>query len=166
MQRHSGNGWLGSGLIIYLILYAFLIRNKENKLKFSLLYWYCAVLIDLTLFPIPYNLAALQHIQEKHQFSMSLTLFTGTSKLQNLLNLLMFIPFGVLVPLYFPKLKTPKIFSIIFLTTLSIEVIQLISSLLKLNVRIFDVDDLLFNFLGGVLGYCVYRFTHHHTKKS
>lgn len=155
-QRHTGNGWLATGIIFYAIIYALTIRKQENKLKYSLLFWYIAALIDLTLFPIPYNAIAFDHIQTAHSFRLSLSLFENTSKLQNLLNTVMFIPLGVLLSVNFTKLKPWHIITLIGLTTLAIELIQLITSYLSLNTRIFDVDDLLFNFLGGFITYVIY----------
>lgn len=155
-QRHTGSGWLSTGIIFYILIYVLMIRKRKIKLKNTLLLLYIAALIDLTLFPIPYNAVALEHIQTAHTFKLSLSLFENTSKLQNLLNAIMFMPLGVLLSVNFTKLKPWHIITLIALSTLTIELIQLVTSYFSLNTRIFDVDDLLFNFLGGFITYSIY----------
>lgn len=73
-----------------------------------------------------------------------------------LLNVVMnigaFMPFGFFLPVISPKNK--KFLNVFLLSlelTLSIEILQLL-----FKVGIFDVDDIVMNTLGGVLGYVVY----------
>ncbi|WP_062106777.1 VanZ family protein [Bacillus niameyensis] len=65
------------------------------------------------------------------------------------LNILMFIPFGILLPLYRSRFKK-AVWTIgaAALFTLAIECIQLIT-----GFGIFDIDDLFNNLLGGIIGY-------------
>lgn len=64
-------------------------------------------------------------------------------------NVLAFMPMGFLLPLIFNKLRSAKAITITTLITSSIlEVIQLISKL-----GITDIDDVILNTLGGLLGY-------------
>lgn len=68
-------------------------------------------------------------------------------------NILAFAPFGFIVPLINKKhIKACKIIVLSFLFSLTIETIQLI-----FKVGTFDVDDMLLNTLGGLLGYIVYK---------
>ncbi len=71
-------------------------------------------------------------------------------KLQNLLgNIIGFMPVGFLVPLLFPLFRSLKLILFIsFFTSLLFETVQLIFVL-----GTFDVDDLILNSLGGILGY-------------
>ena len=65
-------------------------------------------------------------------------------------NILLFIPFGFFAT-YYTKIK--KISSISFmslLVSLTIEVVQ------KYIGRSFDVDDIILNIVGGILGFLVY----------
>ena len=59
-------------------------------------------------------------------------------------NIVLFIPFGFLLPLCMMLLNA-------FLFVLGIEVFQLFSAF-----GAFDVDDILLNCLGAVMGYCLY----------
>ena len=66
-------------------------------------------------------------------------------------NMLMFIPYGFFISYFlkYKKLGPPLI--LIFIASLAIEVTQLLIG------RVFDVDDLFLNILGGLLGYLLYR---------
>lgn len=70
---------------------------------------------------------------------------------QLLLNILMFVPIGSLLPIVFKKLRCfPKTAGCCFLATLFIETIQYFTG------RSADIDDVLMNTLGGILGYYFY----------
>ena len=64
-------------------------------------------------------------------------------------NLLMFIPMGILLSLCFKNFKKKNMFKYAILTPLAIEAIQLVVG------RSFDIDDLVMNFLGIVIGYYI-----------
>ena len=64
-------------------------------------------------------------------------------------NLLMFIPMGILLSLCFKNFKKKNMFNYAILIPLAIEVIQLVVG------RSFDIDDLVMNFLGIVIGYYI-----------
>ncbi len=65
-------------------------------------------------------------------------------------NLLLFIPYGIFIARYL-KLKEPIVLVVIaFITSLSIEVIQFLIG------RVFDVDDIILNVVGCLLGFSVY----------
>ena len=75
---------------------------------------------------------------------------------QLVLNIGMYIPYGILLPMIFKKLrKISAHFVVVFLTTLSIEIVQFIIG------RSADIDDVIMNFLGGLLGYLLYRMFNH-----
>ena len=66
-------------------------------------------------------------------------------------NVLMFAPYGFFVGKY-ASLKNVKLtLLLLFLASVSIEVTQLVIG------RVFDVDDIILNLVGGLLGYIVYR---------
>lgn len=77
------------------------------------------------------------------------------ASLMNLLgNIIAFMPFGILVPMISQKeRRTYMIFLLTLEFSLIIEVIQLFTTRGS-----FDVDDLLLNVGGGLLGYTVYKF--------
>lgn len=68
-------------------------------------------------------------------------------------NVLVFAPFGCFVPMLISKCRSGfKMIQLTFALSLFVETIQLIS-----RVGSFDVDDLILNTLGGLLGYMVFK---------
>ncbi|MBP5654565.1 MAG: VanZ family protein [Clostridiales bacterium] len=80
---------------------------------------------------------------------------TSVSRLEeNLLNILLFVPFGFLVPTMGKKLR--KLLIIVFLgmmSSLAVELVQFFTGL-----GIFDIDDLLNNTIGAFIGYILFFF--------
>lgn len=69
----------------------------------------------------------------------------------NLLNVLMFVPFGVLLPVVWPQYRSLRCTALAGLgCSLSIELLQIFSW------RSTDIDDLLTNTLGAVIGYLLF----------
>lgn len=67
-------------------------------------------------------------------------------------NVLVFMPLGFFLPMFFARLRKLKWLTFVsFLCTAAVEVTQLI-----FKVGSFDVDDLILNTLGGVVGYLVF----------
>ena len=78
--------------------------------------------------------------------------FGGRLFVKNIIgNVLMFIPYGFFATLYADIKKGRSAFVLVLLASLSIECTQLMIG------RIFDVDDILLNVLGGMLGFLFYR---------
>lgn len=69
-----------------------------------------------------------------------------------ILNIILFMPLGFLLPTIWPQFRTIKnvAYTGLFFS-LAIELSQL------LNHRITDIDDLLMNTLGAIIGYLIYR---------
>lgn len=71
-------------------------------------------------------------------------------------NILAFMPYGFLLPLLNRAYRKPYIIIILsFLFSLIVETAQLL-----LRVGVFDVDDILMNSLGGILGYLTFLVMH------
>lgn len=78
---------------------------------------------------------------------------SGVAALNILGNVLAFLPLGILLPLLYPSLRSLwKITLLGLLVSLLIECTQLV-----FVIGVFDVDDLLLNTLGAVLGYVCLR---------
>ena len=65
-------------------------------------------------------------------------------------NIVLFIPIGILIPILW-KIKDRYVILIGFLISLSIEITQLFLD------RVTDVDDLILNTLGVIIGVLVYK---------
>ena len=138
-------------------------RKKIGWLSFILLILYGCVVLYFVLFSdrlgrvegystYRYNLIPFQEIR---RFIIYRDYVSTEAFLVNLVgNLLVFFPVGMLVPLWRNTKRTGciRILIYIFLFTLSIETLQLVT-----RVGVFDVDDLLMNTLGGLAGWICYR---------
>lgn len=99
-----------------------------------------------------YNLTLFQEIGRYYNYGMR----TGSWRLfwWNVVgNVCVFVPFGVFLPALFTKCQ--KFFSVLLFTvelSFMVEIIQLVT-----KIGSFDVDDLLLNTIGGILGYFVYK---------
>ena len=109
----------------------------------------------------------LQPLQEIERFIIYRDQMSGWSVFLNLYgNIIAFVPFGMLLRWARNKKTTfwqAVLFS--FLFTLAIEVSQYITKL-----GVFDIDDIIMNTLGGIIGYCIYYVTaklvrRYHAKK-
>ena len=68
-------------------------------------------------------------------------------------NIFAFSPFGFMIPIVINKKKA--FFRAVFATSFFSLVIE--TSQLIMKVGVFDVDDLLMNTVGGLIGYMIYR---------
>lgn len=69
-------------------------------------------------------------------------------------NILAFVPLGFLLPMAFAKFnRLRKVLTITLVTTISIELSQYI-----FGVGACDIDDIILNVLGGIVGFGAYKF--------
>lgn len=67
-------------------------------------------------------------------------------------NVVIFIPFGVYLTLYTKHKTTLKVVSIAFIVSTIVEVVQFV-----LDIGIADVDDIILNVMGGLVGVWTYK---------
>ena len=75
-------------------------------------------------------------------------------------NFLMFVPFGFFSTYILRKIKYRWIFIITLIISLTIELTQT-----KIG-RVFDIDDVILNVLGGTLGYYIFSFFYNFNNKG
>lgn len=146
------------------------IKRKGKLYCRALFLLYIAVIIKLIIFKYP--AAAL--LETSHGWGVDLLkigirsanfvpfktikmyihYYSRLNSFENLFgNILVFIPFAVLAPLSYDKLQKAFIFlplSLLFIT--GIEVFQLLTRFGE-----FDVDDILLNFTGVIIGWLLYK---------
>ncbi len=66
-------------------------------------------------------------------------------------NMIMFIPFGFFTSYFLKFKKFYAIFFLTFLTSITIETTQLLIG------RVFDIDDIFLNIIGGLIGYFIFK---------
>lgn len=134
---------------------SYLLKSKKQFVLYKEL---------LTLFFIIYILCLFQVVtfQDINSFGSNnfvpfkeITRYTLWSRLfiKNIIgNMIMFIPYGFFVA-YYSKIDDWKhAFCLVLVASLVIESTQLAIG------RVFDVDDIILNVLGGMLGYFMYKF--------
>ncbi len=131
---------------------------------------YIGWLVSATLFPVPVRGAVLLAEAAGEGMNMSLvpltsireTLATGSTFTQLWIlggNVLTLAPLGFLLPFALPRLATwRRMAAAAFVVPLCIELAQLgVSLAVGYSYRVTEVDDLLLNFAGVLLGFVPYR---------
>ena len=144
---------------LYYFLYHKKQQSNRKKINFkqlilvALFIGYIVFVCELTIFGRG----------SSHFMQMNLQPFSGyidawkkysLRDLQNcIFNIFMFVPLGVFLPLLFSKFKLFKwLLPVVVIATLSIETYQILT-----GAGIFELDDLINNSLGGIIGYQLYR---------
>ncbi|WP_102273441.1 VanZ family protein [Cytobacillus massiliigabonensis] len=153
-------------LIIFLlyITYAALLRHKFSLGQAVLLtsfaiYFLC--MIHLVFFPIEVNIGKYANLTPWYKsinFIPILTIDITTF----LLNVIMMLPFGMYLPLLNKKYHSIKKAAYIgFLVSLTFEIIQLLIRVTLGNGRSTDINDLIANTLGAVVGFLLIKKLSH-----
>lgn len=143
-------------LLFTVVITSFrIVYIKQNKQPFifyrdllglgAILYILCLFYV-VTFQDVSWSSSNFIPFQEMFRYQLGSRLF-----LKNVVgNMLMFLPYGFFVS-YFLQLKKPwSIFLLSLLCSCTIETIQLVIG------RVFDVDDILLNVVGGMIGYILY----------
>ncbi|MFL5808561.1 MAG: VanZ family protein [Flavisolibacter sp.] len=140
--------------------------SRSRFISVSIFFIYILVLLKLTVFrePLPEMAMHFRHYHIKlfregyflanfipfktiyYYLSLQEVAQNGIENIGG--NIAVFIPFGILFPLAFPRFNAfGKTILAAFLTSLFLECLQLVFAL-----GIFDVDDLLLNTIGAIFG--------------
>ncbi len=136
---------------------SYLVKNRETErfviykellmLSFAI---YILCLFQVVTFQDDVTWASNNFIPFKEIFRYNIT---SRLFIKNVIgNMIMFLPFGFFISYY---LKNEKIWLTLFITlitSVAIEVVQL-----TMIGRVFDVDDIILNVLGGIIGYLIYH---------
>lgn len=140
-------------LVVIIIMRYFYIRN--NKKKF-ILHEELILLLFITYILLLFELVTSRDVyisgtnlvpfREIFRYPIGSTNFYR----QVIGNIVLFIPFGFFASYYTKVSKFSSISLITLLVSLTIEVVQ------KFIGRSFDVDDIILNLLGGIIGFLIY----------
>ncbi len=144
-------------LLYFLVFYKrWRAKGRDVLLINTLLYIYLTFVLYFTLMPI---ITSLPFIFDHPHMPMNFAPFVdvaagrGDYARQVILNVVMTVPFGFLLPLVgHGKINFLKTVSLTFLLSLSIELIQPIIS----SSRLADITDIITNVLGGIIGYGIF----------
>ena len=143
--------------IISYIFFRILVRIKYKKKiefnkEFSLIMFiiYLLILFFIVTYPInEYGYNNYNLFRELLRYKIGSNGF-----INNIIgNILLFIPFGMFLRYYF-KLKIISLIFITILYSLSIEITQILIN------RVFDIDDIILNLIGSIIGYYFSKFSY------
>lgn len=162
------------GMIMLIGVYGCLLFQKKQthySLFRLLLGIYALGVISIVFFPFqthdPLSFNELtRHINIVPLMNGEGQLINGLELSQGIMNAIMFIPLGILLPFATKKKLTLKQFVLICIgISLSIEILQLLATGMGLMMRACDINDVIFNTIGGTMSYgfinvikeCIFR---------
>lgn len=152
-----GNTW--PMIVIFTVILssvriAYLIIKKEKLVLYKELTCLLFVIYILSLFYIVtfqddnFGTSNFIPFKEIMRYNINSKLF-----IKNILgNILLYMPFGFFIAVYIDSKKIYPTIILTFITSLSVELVQLAIG------RVFDIDDILLNLVGGILGAFVFIF--------
>lgn len=144
-------------LISVVVLVSFrvcyLIKNKEKIILYKELLGLSFIIYILCLFQVvtfqdnvSWSTNNFIPFREMFRYNIGSRLFV-----KNVLgNMLMFLPYGFFISFYLENKKPKLTLVLTLIASFSVELVQLMIG------RVFDIDDILLNLLGGYLGYLMY----------
>lgn len=142
-------------VLVATIRVGYLLKHREKFVLYREILYLCFMLYILCLFQIV-TAEDLNPVTNSNNFILFHEIFRY--KISNHLffrniigNVLMFIPYGFFASLYIDIKKPIRAFLLVFIASLSIELTQLYIG------RVFDVDDILLNVIGGMIGFTCYH---------
>lgn len=140
-------------IVAITIRVGYLKKNKEKAILYKEIFNLLFILYILCLFnavtyqDVSWSSSNIVLFKEIFRYDLGSGLFY-----RNIFgNLLLFLPYGLYITYYLDLKKPMPVLIYAFIISLSIELIQSIIG------RVFDVDDILLNVLGALLGYFIYR---------
>lgn len=165
---------VGSIIILIIEVIRFAKRNKEEKFfgfrEFMTLIFrfYILMVIIVTFFPLVIGgyvgqpsmniVPVFNTIKDIYKVPIGMESYMVRFWIKNILgNILLLLPLGIFLPMCFKRLRSFKSTVITCaLVSLSIEVVQYISMYFG-NFRSCDIDDIILNTLGGMIGFIIYK---------
>ena len=139
-------------VVVITIRITYLFVHKEKFVLYKELFMFTAFLYAMLLFyvvtfqDVNYGTNNFIPFKEIMRYEVGSKLF-----IKNILgNIILFIPFGLFVS---HILKTRKMFPMIFISLVTSGIIEYTQ--LKIG-RTFDIDDIILNLVGGLIGYLIF----------
>lgn len=153
---------LGIFLVLAIIKKWYINKSRMFFQVLMMVYFVCVVTETFDSVPIGnLKIANLENINEtlwqmQGMGRINLKIFDGAFRQDQFLNILMAIPFGVLMP-FIKKQKIQRYIIKAASFGVIIEIGQLCVNILgKRGYRIIDIDDVLCNFVGGLIGIVIF----------
>lgn len=132
-------------------------HSLRREVSVHLMFIYLLGVVKLTFTPLHFNLFPANRVMSLVPVVESLKMLRNvqlSTSLYNLGgNLVMLVPLGFLLAYIYPKARSVRRIALYsFALSLSIESLQYLSA-----TRIFDIDDILLNTAGGIIGLFLFR---------
>jgi glycopeptide antibiotics resistance protein len=167
---------------IFPVLFAIWKIKKVSWQKifwYSLFFWYLIFAVSILFFPFPYQkeiiVDSIKDNFQKNQlipFHSIYTLWTTQPKsiflIQVVGNIILTTPLGFLLPIINKNSRNIKTAcTLAILIPITIELSQyLISLALGFTYRITDIDDIILNFMGVMIGFIIWRLLKNQVKNQ
>lgn len=142
-----------SSIIIVSLRLVYIIKNKKDFIFYREVLYLVFIIYIICLFyivsfeDVNWSTSNFVPFKELLRYRLGTRLFY-----KNIIgNITLFLPYGFLVSYFIKIEKTLSIFLLTLLTSISIETTQLMIG------RVFDIDDILLNLIGGLSGYFIYK---------
>lgn len=130
-------------------------KNKKHlKIIIPILFIiYLIILVWVILFKLQFSLGDIDHARTINLIPFHYSTAVGEQfHMKEVMdNILIFIPFGILLSMLAPRMKLRNKFLILFGSSLALETMQFL-----LSIGGTDITDLITNSLGGIVGIALY----------
>lgn len=141
-------------VIMVSVRITYIVKNKTKFVLYKELLMlvfaiYILCLFQVVTFQDSISLSGNNFIPFKEIFRYNIT---SRLFLKNVIgNMIMFLPFGFFISYYIEPDTIKPILVLTLIASIAIEVVQLLIG------RVFDIDDILLNLIGGAIGYSIYN---------
>lgn len=143
-------------IILIIIISFYIVDSIINKkkiifykdiLKLSFICYILCLFYIVSFDDVDWSTSNFELFKEISRYNFGSRLFA-----KNVLNnVLMFIPYGFFVNYFLQSKNIKPILFLSVIVSLTIEITQLLIG------RVFDIDDILLNVLGAIIGYIIYK---------
>lgn len=142
-----------SVVVLVSLRIAYLIKNRKHLTLYKELLMLSFIIYILCLFQVvtfqddvTWSSNNFVPFREIFRYNFGSRLF-----LKNVLgNIILFLPFGLFASYYLDIKKPYLAFILTLIASVSIEVVQMVIG------RVFDIDDIILNVIGGTIGFYIY----------
>lgn len=158
-------------LIVFLVIY---MVKRKDFFKYAFMGLFAAYIVFVllqTVPPIHFGASDIRESFASHGWKLTdcikLIPFADGITKDDLLNVIMTVPFGFLLPLVKKRVNFVGALTAGLAFSLMIELLQLLVAALQgFAFRYFDMADIICNLLGAVIGWLIIAFTIRYTQKK
>ena len=152
-------------LIFWIIVSCITKKDRSKKILISLFIVYMTVVVSITIFPLIID-PELMPINDRSIILVPFSTITNllenatlwTIVLQIIGNIIMTIPYGIFIPFMVKRKRWYNYLVYTLIFSLAIELTQLIICISTNSFyRTVDIDDVILNSIGIIIGYGIYK---------